>query len=219
MLIMKRLAFLLVLFVSACGSSTNWTCNGDCENGTGTKHWKDGGTENGSWTNGKLNGKGIKFFGENSDFSRDAYEGEFKDDLYDGYGTYYDYSEDSRYTGQWKNGKPHGKGKATWGEKSKFPNRYYEGEWKDGLMHGMGTKFWGQAEVEEYTNNKYTGEWTTNEMHGFGKYEWADSSYYEGYWKNGEQYGDGIYVFANGEIFKGTWVDGYSEELAKKLEL
>lgn len=216
---MIRLMLILTLFITSCGSKNNWTCIGDCENGEGTKIWDDGGKEKGTWKNEKLNGKGFQFFGETSEFSGDTYEGEFRDDIYYGYGTYYDKSEDSKYIGEWKNGKPNGKGKATWGDKSKYPNRYYDGEWKDGLMHGFGTKFWGQAEVEKYTNNKYTGEWKNDEMHGIGKYEWADGSYYEGPWKNGEQHGEGVYVFADGETFKGTWIDGYCEELAKKIGL
>jgi hypothetical protein len=213
------LILIISLLIISCNTKITSSCLGDCNNGEGTKTWTDSGVEKGTWVNGKLNGKGTQFFGTTSEFAGDTYEGDFIDDLYHGYGSYYDKSEDSRFIGEWENGKPNGKGKAMWGKKSKFPNRYYEGEWKDGLMHGFGTKFWGIAEVEEYTNNKYIGQWKNNKQDGIGKYEWADGSYYEGPWKDGDQHGEGIYVFANGEVFKGKWVEGYCKELAVKLGL
>ena len=195
---MTRLILLMTVLITSCnsGSKTPSTCSGNCKNG-----------------------KGYELFGENSEFSGDTYRGEFDKGLYNGHGTYYDKSEDSKYIGYWKDGLPNGKGLATWGEKSKYPNRSYDGEWMDGLMHGTGTKFWGIAETDEYTNNKYIGEWKNDEMDGIGKYEWADGSYYEGSWKNGEQHSEGIYVFADGEVFKGIWINGYCEELAIKLGL
>ncbi|XOV67661.1 MAG: hypothetical protein ACFHU9_00550 [Fluviicola sp.] len=216
---MLRLLFFASLFLLSCDSGEGWTCKGDCENGKGTKLWNDGGYEKGKWKNGKLNGHGRQYFGSTSEFSGDTYEGEFKNDLYHGYGVYYDKSEDSKYSGEFKIGMPDGKGKATWGKDSKYPNRYYDGEWKLGLMHGYGTKFWGQAEVAQYTNNKYTGEWKNDEMDGEGKYEWADGSYYQGPWKNGDQHGKGVYVFPDGEVFEGFWIEGYCPELAQKLSL
>ena len=216
---MIRLTILLFFFTTSCNSQNSWTCvEGDCEKGEGTRVWKDKGLEKGHWVNGKLNGQGFQSFGTTSQFSGDTYSGEFKKDQYDGQGTYYDKSEDSKYVGEFKDGKPNGKGIGTWGERSKFPGRYYDGDWKDGLMHGHGTKFWGKAEVE-YTNNKYVGEWKNDKMDGFGKYEWADGSYYEGPWENGDQNGDGVYVFKDGEVFKGHWDDGYCEALAKKMGL
>ena len=216
---MKRLIYLL-LFLISCSSQNSWNCvEGDCKNGEGKRVWTDNGSEKGHWLNGKLNGEGAQTFGTTSEFAGDTYSGSFKDNKYEGLGTYYDKSEDSKYVGEFKDGKPNGKGKATWGDKSKFPNRYYDGDWKDGLMHGHGTKFWGIAETDKYTNNKYVGEWKNDKMDGFGKYEWADGSYYEGSWRNDEQNGDGVYVFKNGEKFKGHWVDGYCEALAKRLKL
>lgn len=136
----------------------------------------------------KKNGEGTQFFGSTSEFADDTYKGHFLEDNYHGHGTYYDKSEDSKYVGDWKNGRPNGNGKVTFGSKSKYPNRYYEGDWQDGQMHGFGTKFWGQTENPEHINNKYIGEWRNDNMHGNGKYEWTDGSYYEGPWENGEQH-------------------------------
>lgn len=217
---MKKILFFSILILTACTTKVEWKCvEGNCENGQGKKLWPDGGYDKGNWVNGELNGSGMQFYGSKSDFSGDTYTGQYEDYAYNGFGTYCDKSEDSKYVGQFKDGKPNGSGKATWGKNSRFPNRYYDGQWKDGLMHGRGTKFWGIAEEDQYTNNKYTGEWVNDQKEGFGKYEWADGSYYEGYWKNDDQQGKGIYVFADGEVFKGIWDEGYCQELAKKLGL
>lgn len=217
---MKNWIIALLLFTASCTSQNSWECiEGNCENGEGTKVWEDAGLEKGHWINGKLNGQGYQFFGTTSNFAGDTYTGNFIDDEYSGFGTYFDKSEDSKYVGRWKNGKPDGKGIGKWGKNSKYPGRYYNGEYKNGLMHGQGTKFWGIAEDDKYTNNKYIGQWKDDEMDGFGRYEWADGSYYEGPWKNGNQNGYGIYVFKNGEVFKGYWDDGYCEALSKKMGL
>jgi hypothetical protein len=188
-----------------------WECEGDCYNGKGTKKWKDGGIEKGTWKNGELIGQGYQFFGKTSDFSGDFYEGEFLNG-YHGYGKYYDKSEDATYIGYWQNGKADGKGKLTFGQNSEYPNRYYDGDWKNGKRHGDGVKFWGEA--GKYTNNKYDGEWKKDEMDGFGRYDWPDKGTYIGPWKDGEQHGEGIYIFLNGDTLKSRWIEGYCKDLA-----
>jgi hypothetical protein len=51
----------------------------------------------------------------------------------EGFGTYYFAEDGSKYEGQWKNDKRHGKGKYT------FKNGgYYDGEWADGKRQGQG---------------------------------------------------------------------------------
>lgn len=110
MLRMNLIFFILLSFITGCDSKNSWSCRGDCENGEGMRVWKDNGIEKRTWINGKLNGQGFQYFGRTSDFAGDTYEGEFKDDLYYGYGIYYDKSEDAKYKGQWKNGKSEGKG-------------------------------------------------------------------------------------------------------------
>ena len=214
---MIRLLLIMGLFLTSCNSNKSWTCDGDCENGKGEKVWRDGGVERGTWSSGQLHGDGFQSFGTKSEFSGDHYEGAFINGLYFGQGTYYDLSEDSKYVGQWVFGKPEGKGRGTFGSKSKYPNRYYDGEWKDGKRHGHGIKFWGEA--GEHTNDRYEGEWKNDDMSGLGRYDWANGNYYEGTWLNGNQHGEGKFVLENGDVFEGVWVDGYCEELAALLGL
>jgi hypothetical protein len=188
-----------------------WECEGDCYNGKGTKKWKDGGIEKGTWKNGELTGQGYQFFGKTSDFAGDWYEGEFLNGYY-GFGKYYFSDEDVKYVGYWKNGKQEGKGKIIYGQNSEYPNRYFDGEWKNGMKHGYGIKFWGEA--GKYTNNRYEGDWKNDEMDGFGRYDWPDKGTYIGQWKDGEQHGEGIFIFLNGDTLKSLWFEGYCKDLA-----
>jgi hypothetical protein len=55
-------------------------------------------------------------------------------DCVNGNGTYQSVKRGWKYTGQFKNGKPDGKGKMTF-----YNGRYYEGEFLNGKFHGQGT--------------------------------------------------------------------------------
>jgi hypothetical protein len=209
------LPFFIILLIS-CNPSNSWKCiNGNCENGYGERLWEDGGYEKGFWAGGKLFGPGNQFFGTTSKFSGDTYSGQFISNDYFGSGTYYQRSADTEYAGEWKDGKPDGKGIITFGEKSEFPGKYYDGLWKEGEKNGYGIMFFGRT--GKFANCKYTGEWKDNEMNGAGKFEWAEGNYYEGPWKNNEQEGYGVYVFKNKEVFRGFWKGGVCDELIKKM--
>ncbi len=180
--IMKRTAYILsILILTSCQMKNTWECEGDCYNGKGTKKWKDGGIEKGTWKNGELIGQGYQFFGKTSDFAGDFYEGEFLNG-YHGYGKYYDKSEDATYIGYWQNGKAEGKGKLTFGKNSEYPNRYYDGDWKNGEMDGFGRYDWPDK-------GTYLGPWKDGEQHGEGIYIFLNgdtlkSRWIEGYCKD-----------------------------------
>jgi hypothetical protein len=55
-------------------------------------------------------------------------------DCVNGNGTYQSVKRGWKYTGQFKNGKPDGKGKMTFND-----GRYYEGAFLNGKFHGQGT--------------------------------------------------------------------------------
>jgi hypothetical protein len=210
---MKSITYILtILIFISCNSNNSWTCDGNCSDGYGEKKWKDGGIDKGNWINGKLEGECYIFYGTTSEFAGDTYEGEYKNGLRHGYGTYIDVSEDAIYTEFYKNGKANGKGKVCFGLNSKFPNRYYDGNWKNGKRHGYGIRFLG--ETGNHTNDKYEGEWKNDEMHGAGRYDWNNGSFYIGYFENGRLHGKGTYTFPDGKEFKGIWKDGYCKELA-----
>ena len=69
-------------------------------------------------------------------FAGDKYVGEFKNDKFNGEGTY-TYPDGYRYEGEYKDGERTGKGIYTYSDGSK-----YVGEFKDGKKHGQGTNTW-----------------------------------------------------------------------------
>jgi len=209
---------LISLVIASCSSNNSWTCEGDCENGEGTKIWPDGSFDKGIWKDGELTGEGEKKFGPNSVFSGDTYHGSFKDGKYQGFGTYYDSDEDITYKGEWQNGKSHGKGKTTSGPNSKHPGEFYDGEWKNGEKHGYGIWYLGGV-GKDFFDQRYEGEWINGDREGHGKYYWEDKSYYEGSFAKDEKHGKGKIHYPSGEVFEGVWDDGYCQELAIKLGL
>ncbi|NER33467.1 MAG: hypothetical protein F6J93_05265 [Oscillatoria sp. SIO1A7] len=60
------------------------------------------------------------------------YEGETKDGIREGIGTYFGVNGD-KYTGEWRNDMRHGVGSYTWSN-----GDLYRGEWRNNLKHGRG---------------------------------------------------------------------------------
>ena len=81
-----------------------------------------------------LNQKGKENKNQNTEelIGCEYYDGEWKDDKMDGYGTYL-YSNGDKYEGYWRMGSQNGKGKYIFTD-----GRSYEGEWKMQKMHGTG---------------------------------------------------------------------------------
>ena len=164
-----------------------------------------------------------------------TYEGQFSEDkLKEGEGTYTwstnaEDEEDeegppkttAQYSGQYRNGKRHGKGKMT------FPNGdTYTGEWENNKMNGEGTYIYktdkGDADV-------FSGTWVADVKQGEGTYEFGvdksqlvgtweagsivagtwrfpDGGCYEGKFENGKPAGEGSFKHANGYTQPGTFV-------------
>ncbi|EFJ28779.1 hypothetical protein SELMODRAFT_89459 [Selaginella moellendorffii] len=62
-----------------------------------------------------------------------SYEGEWKNDLMHGPGSF-KYASGASYEGTWENGKYHGNGTFKWPD-----GRSYAGEWRENRMHGIGS--------------------------------------------------------------------------------
>ena len=112
------------------------------------------------------------------------------------------YKNGSKYEGQWKNDKKHGKGIYT-SQNYNNPNLIgikYEGEFNNDKIEGYG--------VGKYTSgDKYEGEWKNNKQYGRGTLIYKGGGKYIGEWKNGKLNGDGIYYLKNGERFEGNFID------------
>lgn len=108
-------------------------------------------TYEGQMLMGKKNGKGVI----KNNLSQMVYEGEFKEDLYDGEGVLV-LENGLVYSGSFSRGKRHGKG-LLFSNEDKFR---YEGEWKHDMKFGNGTETYpdGTSYVGEFSNNKKNGK-------------------------------------------------------------
>ena len=157
-------------------------------NGNGEHVRKDGSIYKGIFKNGKYDGLGKEFFEDGTKFEGFFTDGQKK------YGTF-QWSNGSKFQGQFLNGVFHGKGVYNWAN-----NKTYNGNWANGKMNGKG-KF-------SYPDGSYyEGEFVNGKKCGFGLYKWENDKYYEGKWKNDKQNGFGIYHDKN-KVIKGFWIDG-----------
>jgi len=78
------------------------------------------------------------------------------------------------YIGATKDGKPHGRGKATYPDSSS-----YAGEWKNGAREGRGA--WTYPD-----SSSFSGEWKSGMPNGRGLFIAADGTKFVGEWKDGQ---------------------------------
>ena len=102
---------------------------------------------------GKLEGSLEDKKSEIKDLNQGPYNGEYKDGLYHGQGTYTEHEERWKYVGEFKEGLYHGQGTLTnFDDHFLFPGEKYVGEWKDGNKHGQGMYTY-------FDGDKYVGSW------------------------------------------------------------
>jgi hypothetical protein len=131
------------------------------------KHiYPDGAVYEGSWEEGKRNGKGKYTFSNG-----DTYDGDWKDDKINGKGKY-TWPNGGVYEGDFKDTKKNGKGKYTWSDRG-----VYEGDYKDDKMNGKGKYTYPDGGV-------YEGDFKDDNKNGKGKYTWPDGRVYDGDWKD-----------------------------------
>ena len=99
------------------------------------------------------------------------------------------------YTGECKNGKPHGKGTYIWADGTS-----YDGEWKDGKRHGEG-KY-------TFADGYYIGKWIEDEQEGDVTFNYKNGNVYEGEWIDGKPHGKGTMNYQSRNVYKGEWVNG-----------
>ncbi|XP_068162254.1 radial spoke head 10 homolog B [Antennarius striatus] len=169
-------------------------------------------------------GQGVYTWPDGSSFNGDVYDG-----LRHGNGTYKCTKSAVSYTGQWNQGKRHGKGvvyynqnetswyKGDWVENNKdgwgirrYPSgNIYSGEWKKNLRHGKGTMEWLNL------RQQYIGMWLNGFQHGRGTHTWiqrhtdgaqySPSNQYTGDFIQGQRHGHGTFYYACGVIYEGEW--------------
>lgn len=132
-----------------------------------------------------------------------SYDGEWKDGLMDGEGTYR-FEDGKTYVGLFKENKPDGIGTAV------YPiGSVYKGEWKKGKFHGEGVleaeggiryegmwkygKRWGKGKVVLRSGLEYDGEWVDGKPHGRGVMKSVTTGYmYDGNFEKGSIEGSGV---------------------------
>lgn len=157
-------------------------------------------------------------YGKSTYVNGNVYEGEFKNNSYNGFGNYTSADEWS-YSGEWKDNMSNGYGKCIYAD-----GGIYEGEWVDGQRLG-----WGKISIAngdtyegEFANNTYNGtgtytsadgwiyvgEWVDGKMEGQGKRSYENGTTYEREFKNNSYNGFGNYTSADGWSYSGEWADG-----------
>ena len=125
-----------------------------------------------------------------------VYEGEFKNDLKDGYGIE-KYSDGSIYKGYFKEGLKDGKGILMLKGEN---NSKYEGEFKKNKICGKGKFKWNDKK-------EYYGEWDNNEISGFGILV-EENVKHIGYFKNDKKNGYGASFYPEQSfVLIGKWED------------
>ncbi|MBA4387795.1 MAG: hypothetical protein C0404_07430 [Verrucomicrobia bacterium] len=148
----------------------------------------------------------------------DRYEGEFKDGLMNGWGTY-EYRNGDRYEGEFKSDMKHGKGTYTYRNGDKFigelrndmkENRgsflfhngdRYVGEFRNDMISGKGTMLY-------QNGNKFAGDFVTGVKCGNGVFCYANGDVYKGEFRDDTRNGKGTYFFNNGTKYMGEFKNG-----------
>ena len=154
------------------------------------------------------------------------YYGEFKDDQANGYGIYYNNSNEIIYEGMWTNDNQNEYGIEKWSDDSIFFGKYSNGE-----KNGVGTYLWKDGSIYEgefcnnmfegygiyyYNKNKiYLGEWKNNKKNGYGELIFGDKIYV-GYFLNDQKDGFGISFLNNSDkIYIGFWKNSKKKGFGK----
>ena len=117
-----------------------------------------------------------------------------------------------KYIGEWKNGRPHGQGTATFSAPHKGAGYKYVGEFRDGKKHGQGTAT--LSAPSSRAGEKYVGEFRDGTRYGKGTYTFPRGSKsaicckYVGEWKNGVPNGLGVRTHADGRVEEGMYENG-----------
>ncbi|KAH0749040.1 hypothetical protein KY290_028272 [Solanum tuberosum] len=156
----------------------------------GVEVYSNGDVYEGEFHKGRCNGSGVYTYYVNS-----RYEGDWIDGRYDGYGVE-SWARGSKYRGQYRQGLRHG-----YGVYKFFNGDIYGGEWCNGQSHGIGFQSCSDG-------SSYIGEFKCGVKHGLGSYHFRNGDRYAGEYFGDKIHGFGVYHFANGHCYEGSWHEG-----------
>ncbi len=113
----------------------------------------------------------------------------------------------SKYTGEMKDGKEHGRGVYVEANGDR-----YEGEFRNGKRHGHGVVVW-------TSGASYEGDWRDGNFHGRGVIEWPDGDRFGGQFRDGSPNGRGTFKKMYGESYSGYWTNGCFEQGNRQLAI
>ena len=164
-------------------------------NGKGIYHNPIGITYEGEWKNGLKNGKG-----KMTRLSM-VYEGEWLNGNITGQGKIR-WENGNIYEGNFKENHINGFGSMIWYDLLEK----YTGNWKNDLQNGNGIHIWYEPKGEiKLMRNRYIGEWVNGIRNGYGIFFYSNGSYYEGIWENNYKSGFGIMTFQDGSKYIGRF--------------
>ena len=112
---------------------------------------------------------------------------------------------EGKYVGEYKDGKPHGKGIIYFKANDPYERLSYEGDWIDGKANGEGKMVWKDGEV-------YDGNWINDTRSGYGTSISSNGMKYEGNWSNDMFNGQGtLFHFDGSKVYAGGFKDGKIE--------
>ncbi|CAJ1080725.1 radial spoke head 10 homolog B isoform X1 [Xyrichtys novacula] len=149
--------------------------------GYGVFTWAGGLKYEGEFVRNQPMGEGTYIWPDSS-----TYKGEVCYGIQHGTGTYTCAKDCVSYTGQWDQGKRHGKGEEFYNQEK---TSWYKGDWVRNIREGCGVRCYPSGNV-------YSGEWKNNLRHGKGTMKWLKlGEEYDGMWQNGVQHGQGTHTW------------------------
>ncbi len=184
--------------------------------GTGTMIYSEDQQYTGELKYGRAQGKGIQHAWGN------VYEGEFKDDKFNGIGMLTNKNGDV-YTGEFEDNLFHGQGTYITSD-----NRIYTGEFVKGAFTGQGSytnnagetyegsfenwAYHGKGNFKDEKGDRYTGTFVQGRLTGKGEHIASNGAHYTGEFKHGQYHGKGTLTYARPldgiSVIHGTWKNG-----------
>jgi len=116
----------------------------------------------------------------------------------------------TRYKGEWKNGRPHGKGIKEYFKTSESDYCLLDCNFVNGIAEGCGTMTYEfNSENGEFYAPYYQGEIRNNNQNGYGCYYFGDGSYRMGEYEDGKSHGKGIYY---NSVTGSMWIGIYEND-------
>jgi hypothetical protein len=124
----------------------------------------------------------------------DRYEGQFKEGLFNGWGTYF-YHNGDRYEGLFRDDMKNGRGGLVYQNGDR-----YVGAFTNDVRGGRGSLLF-------HDGDKYVGQFANDTISGKGVMLYRNGNRYAGDFLNGLKSGNGVFRYTNGDVYSGEFRD------------